>query len=170
MKFPGHVLILILLALGCVGSSDKAKSQSEMQEEIVANRPFQPEYQHLIDMYNDGERDGFYTALDAIRIRKQSSVIKRMGDFKSGKLYPNPFSTNTPEPWGIPCGVRKDSSLVSILILDEEKKLLWIEYNDILQSGDYIYYNELPNLKSGIYYYLLKVESEESLESFGILR
>jgi len=168
MNYAGYILIVILLALGCAGRGDKAKTEGSMLEDTVQKEDFKPSYPELIEMYNEGNIDEFYSTLDTIIIRKQSSVINRRGEFKrSARGYITPFSSYSPV-WGTPFGVSEDSSLVTILILDEDRKLILIEFNDILQRGDYTYFNKSLNLESGTYRYLLKVESEVVLEYFGI--
>ena len=162
-----YILILIMLALGCAGRGDKVKTKGEILEETVQKEVFKPAYPDLIEMYNEGLITEFYDALDTIRIKQSSCAITESRS----------DSAVTPEQFAYlsafldkPIDINQDSSLVSILIYDVEKNLLWIEYNDILPRGNYVYFNELPHIKNGIYFYLLRIGMEERLGKFILLR
>jgi len=167
MKIAGYISILILLALGCAGRADKLRTEGEMLEDTAQKDVFAPAYPELIEMYNEVKIDEFYAVLDTIRIKQLSCTITESRS----------DSAVTPEQFAYlsafldkPIDITQESSLVSILIYDIEKNLLWIEYNDILPHGKYIYFNEIPHIKNGIYFYLLRIGTEERLEKFILLR
>lgn len=166
MKNAGYISILILFIFGCAGRTEKMRDESEMIEAPAKSRVFKPACPELVAMYNEGRIDEFYVALDTIKVEKPSSVIKpRVDDIKRSD---KPFSP--PAALEIPIKINQDSLLVTILILDLKEKLLWIEYNDALRNGDYVYFNHFPNIESGIYHYLLKVGTKEMSRRFVLLR
>ncbi len=153
MKILSYISILIIFVLGCAGRSDKVKVES-----IV----FEPAYPELIEIYNEGQFNEFYSALDTVRIMGLSGFMDRL---KSADRY-----TNRPRYFNsksFTIEVTEDNALVTILILDIYKCLKRIELNQILPNGTHIYtcdFIELfRGLDMGLYYYLIKIGSKENL-------
>jgi hypothetical protein len=173
--------MLILLALGCAGRADKVKNETEIPKEkadvgdqyrlIYGDHPAadyysiieynQPADTNLIMLYNGGELNEFYSILDTLYT---SHIIK------DSKLdtYTSPFLDR------FDLEVREDSVLVTLMILDREKRLIDIVFNQILIKGKYAFflkYDEMfDKYGSGIYHYLVRVGSEERLLKFTVLR
>jgi hypothetical protein len=164
MRVARYISIVLFLALGCAGRADKMRGESEIPGDTTQREAFKPAYPELIAMYNEGRVDEFYSVLDTMRIKNPSSVIRSVDP--DGEEQANPYSFYL----AIPMEITSDSSLASILILDAERKLLWIEHNNIVRHGSFLYFAKLPNIESGVYHYLLKVDSETTLKNFVLLK
>jgi hypothetical protein len=169
MKFTVYILILILLALGCAGRANKVKTKGEMLEATSQKEVFTPAYPELIEMYNKGRFDEFYSALDSVKIMGASGNIE-CSEY-ANEYIDQPISNYLRK---FKLDVNEDSATASILILDYSKYLKRIEFNQLLPKGTYIYTcnrNELfYGLDSGLYYYLIKIGSDRTVLKDTVLK
>lgn len=172
---------MILLSLGCAGRADKVKSETEIPKEktdvedqyrlIYGDHPApdyysileynEPTDTNLIVLYNDDNFYEFYSILDTLFTYR---TIKETKPDAYTLGFIDRFDLEVPD----------DSVLVTLMILDREKRLIDITLNQILTKGEYAFflrYNEMfDKYGSGIYHYLVRVGSEERLLKFTVLR
>ena len=182
MKIAGFISISILLALGCAGRADKVRVESELPKEkadvqnqyklIYGDYPTpdyysilkygQPTDSNLVDLYNADNLEEFYLILDTLYTNH--TIIKNTDPDGYTLGFYNRFDLE----------VQDDSTLVMIMILDRDKRLLDIAFNQILSKGMHAFflkYDEMfDKYGSGVYHFLAKVGSEERILKFPVLR
>jgi hypothetical protein len=160
MKIAGYISISILLALGCAGRIDKVRGENEKRLERSQVQNLKPDYQYLIDMYNEGRYDEFYGELNRL------TVLANLQRIKDVNSVPGHFAA--PD---MVFEIQEDSAQVTILILRPDMQLIKILMNQIIFKGAYAcYFNDLLYFNEGSYYLIKKVGSEKLFKRIVLLK
>ena len=115
------------------------------------------------DIFTQVGRQGLYSVLDTMIQYPNRTIVEITG------------AEDVPRPaydWRFE--VDKGSNLVSLMLLDENQKLLRLFFNFWLSKGTYVVYHSkydglLRPIKEGDYYYFMRINSEEVLKKIHLL-